>query len=857
MQKTNTNKVSAYIRAAVAVMLIVAIAVMSAGCTFFRDLFKPDVIKFTESKLELYVGQTYDISRILDANTAAYTLSSSDSAVVSVDGRSSVVTANAVGMAYITAETSSASDRIKVEVTEKEDDSLTISANGDLVQTFGHTSKVTFTVTATGTPSKSENVYWYVNGGSAKLQPLNAEFEFTPSEIGEYTVFAQCGNWASNEIVVRVCEAVTAEVSVTGELDQSEPFGDIVFSVAVSGGSEDIYFQYFEDENILYEGISSTYVYTPTVGRHTLSVKVNGQTEYAEQACFRGAVLPTVSDLQFDNLYPHAYIVYEAIGKVKVEITYPLGGAEEYSQSDSQYAELFDENGFDVGSFIDLCATGTNRREYKFRVKSLGDGDVVTESEYSDYVTFTQLPSNAKQYITNVAPCGDHYVTSAIEYVRMTEYYIFFRQKQANSLVSFDCYIGYDRSGSATDLWNSAFPIAATSGTYNGIRVNDLGGDVMRTEFKVSTVNNPSTQTPESGQRSTQLHAILPHINFDAAKNRPSNYKFAIDNVVRTAEVAYSDELYLAVQNGVRPIPKAGSSAQAVYEQARSVLRSICTDDMTDVQKAHAIYDWIMWHVTYDTPATQILRGGESYSAYYLEAVFGNGETEFDGVAYNPNAVCDGMSKAYSLMCNIEGIPCVRVVGRAGKSLREAGGHAWNKVFVDGAWYMVDCTWGDSHVTLALDGSARDYELGLHSHLFITDALSSATHFEPYKYDDNTTIIYAPQTAKSPVNVFADMTVNGEVINCYIAATENQTNRLREISTAFARAYEKNRKISVPLSGEYTVGYQAIEVCAEDGFTLSDNAIATCVSAAVKTVYRTATVKTLTLDDSILILIKA
>ena len=93
-------------------------------------------------------------------------------------------------------------------------------------------------------------------------------------------------------------------------------------------------------------------------------------------------------------------------------------------------------------------------------------------------------------------------------------------------------------------------------------------------------------------------------------------------------------------------------------------------------------------------------------------------------------------------------------------------------------------------------------------------------------------------------------------INCYISKNENQVNRLREISTAFARAYQKDKTISVPLSGEYTVGYQAIEVCAEDGFTVSSGVIISTVTAAVKTIHRNATVRTLTLENSILILIK-
>lgn len=854
MQKVGTKRFLGYIRLAVAAILIAAIAALSLGCSLMQDLFKPDEIKFKQRELSLSMGETYDITRILETNTTVYRLKTSDSSVIAVEkGSNTVIKAVAEGEAKITAATSSASASILVTVGEKAEDSLTITASGELVQTLGDTSEVTFTLNAKGEPSKSESALWYVNDSLNKMLALSAPFEFTPSEAGEYTVVAKCGDFTSNAITVRVYDVVTAEVGVSGELDQSEPFDNIVFSVEASG-SDDLFFQYLVDGKALYEGASSTYTYTPTAGRHTLTVKVNGQIEYSEQACFRGAVLPDVSGLTFDNLYPHAYIGYDAVGKVKVEITRPQGGATEYSQNDSQYAGLFDENGFDVGSLIDLCATGDTRSLYKFRVKSLGDGDVITESEYSDFVTFTQLPAAAKKYVTNVLPCGDLYVTSDSEYVRIAQYYIYFRKKQADAAVSFDCYIGYNRSGSAKDLWENAFPIAATSGNYSAIRVND-SGSVMHTEFTVSTVNNPSTQTDESAKRSTQLHTILPHINMDAAKNRPSNYSFAIDKLTRTAEVTYSDELYLAAQSGVKPIPKAGSSAQAVYEQARSVLRSICTDDMTDVQKAHAIYDWIMWHVTYDTPATLISNGGESYSSYYLEGVFGDGTTAFGGVAYNPNAVCDGMSKAYALMCNVEGIPCVRVVGRAGNNIDTAGGHAWNKVYVGGAWYFVDCTWGDSHVTFGLDGADRDYELGLHSHLFLTDAQVSATHFEPYRYEEKTSLRYAPQTAKTPINVFADMTVNGVTINCYIAKNEDKTNRLREIATAFARACQSDQTIYVPLSGEHTVEYQAIEVCAEDGFNGSGG-INSTVSAAVKAIHRNATVRTLTLEGSILILIK-
>ena len=849
------------VRAAVAIALVAMLAAVSVGCSFFRDLLKEDTLEFTTHNLSLFVGEKYDVSSILDTNASSVKLSSSDGGIVSVNKLT--ITGVAVGAAYITAKAGSVSDKLKVVVSEKEEDSVILSYSGELVQTLGNTSAVTFTVSATGIPGKSDKAVWYVNGVKKAQLELSESFIFTPGEVGEFTVTVTCGDMTSDSVTVRVFNAVSAEVSVSGALEQAEPFIPIVFTVTTDS-DEAIFYQFIVDGEVAYEGNINTYTYAPTAGRHTLTVKVNGQVEFSRELLFTGAIVPTIEKVEFDNLYPHVYLMYDekskgnGNGKIKVEVS-SHGAVNEYSETDSRYVSLFDGGAFDIGSLIELCASGSTRQTYKFRIKSLGDGDLLTESEYSDYFTFTQLPIGANEFIQNVLLCGDHYITSIEEYVALTEYYVYFRQKEANVTVSYDCYIGYDRTGSVTDMWNNAFPIAATSGTYSGITVSDIGGGVMRTTFKVDTVNAPTRQLTDGGSlRATPLHAILPHINFDKTKNRPDCYEFPVDKLTRTAQVAYSDELYLAVQSGVKPIPMPGSPAEDVYAQARKILRSICTDDMTDAEKAHAIYDWIMWQVTYDTPATRVSKG-EDLAAYYLEGVFGDGATAFGGVKYRPYAVCDGMSKAYSLMCNIEGIPCVRVVGEAGAgSSSPAGGHAWNKVFVRGEWYVVDCTWGDTTSALSLDGAAGRYELGLHRYLFLTDADIAATHAEPYKYS-TTTVRYTPQTASTPINVYAEMTVNGKPVNACIAAKENMQNRLSEIAYAYASAIEKRDSITVvggPNGGVYDINYQAFEIYSESGFSASDSSIMSTLTSAIRSVHRSATVKVFIFDDTLLVLVK-
>lgn len=844
----------------IAAFVALAVFVSSAlsGCSFLFSMFDDEEISFTRSSLTLHVGETVGIAQYVDSDTASYTLSSDNPAVVSVNVSKREITAEAVGVAYITAETSTSYARLKVTVEEPEQDALSIEAEGELIQTFGETTAVTFKPTTSGAASKGQ-IAWYVNGRFINLLPQRSSFTYTPSEVGIFVITAKVGTF-SDEATVRVYYSSAASVEYSGELVQNgAPFADITFTVVLSE-EIDCYIQWFEDGRQLYAGEELVFVYTPHPGRYTLSAKVNGKEVYSVEVSFKGPVVPDAPTLEFDNLYPHAYLVYEAAGKVKVEISFPDGQVREYAEGGG-YASLFGRGRMDVGSVISLCATDSARRTYRFRVKSMGDGDVYTESAYSEYYDFTQLPQAAAKYISTILPGGDLYVTSDSEYVAVAEYYVFARKKTAGTRVSFDCYIAYDREGSAADLWNDVFVLAATSGLYTNITASD-SGSVMTTSFTVSTVNAPTRQTygtAGSGEYASQLHAILPHINYDQAKYRPSDYVFPIDRREHSISVTYSDELYYAAEGGyTRPEPVAGSAAETIYNLAKGVLRKICTDEMTDVQKAHAIYDWIMWQVTYDNPAADTKSNSEALSAYYLEGVFGDGDTLINGFKYSPVAVCDGISKAYAMMCNIEGIPCVRVIGKAGKSLREAGGHAWNKVYLGGQWYSVDCTWGDTQAQISLDGRSTVYELGLHDHLFLTDAQMSSTHYEPYQSGESG-LRYAPVTAKEPINVFETMTFNGRVINCSISAGENQQTRIREIASAYADAYTKINSITVPggpNGGAYGVTWQGFEIYCESGVTISDGTMLSTISSAIRAVHRNATVLAFTIDKFILVLVK-
>lgn len=319
--------------------------------------------------------------------------------------------------------------------------------------------------------------------------------------------------------------------------------------------------------------------------------------------------------------------------------------------------------------------------------------------------------------------------------------------------------------------------------------------------FLYKNLSNKKLTPPEtSGQPSeitTEHYAKIPY-----GKN---NDNFAI-NYKKPSQAWTTDQLYNIAEQGKLPIPQT-DVASKVYNAAKAVINQIIGKDMTDLEKVLAFYDWLILNVEYDFNALQTanVSNDQAYNheAFHLEGVF---------LSYK--AVCDGIAKAMSLFCRMEDIPCYKISGYVFNSIGGGAGHAWNKIYIDGAWYIVDATWGGTTINDNIN----------YKYFMMTDAEFSSY----YSLGPNRPIIYGEyERAVTYYNYHANTYING--YNTYINTVEELITLLNSYGDTITEDKIVQVRLSDSLLREYTL-YQILGI-AKNGIT-GDKTLAETVKAS-------------------------
>lgn len=174
-------------------------------------------------------------------------------------------------------------------------------------------------------------------------------------------------------------------------------------------------------------------------------------------------------------------------------------------------------------------------------------------------------------------------------------------------------------------------------------------------------------------------------------------------------KVENSEQLFYATLNGYFPVwDKSNKVIKTIMEKCLEVLS--VQHSKSEFERIRRTYLHMINEANYDfdTQKKKTKNDYREYAAYYLEGFF-----------FHKQAVCDGLTKAYSLLLSLDGFEIYHVAD----VIKGVGGHAYNYVKVEGEYYLSSIT---NSIQTTRGERIRDYRY------FLTDY--KANDFDGYKF---------------------------------------------------------------------------------------------------------------------------
>lgn len=719
MENRLTEKSRVYCGIYIAAAVIAAVAAFGlVGCGALPRA------ELSARRIELFVGESRDIFPYVDflppfSSDKAVALRS-DGDCLQIDG--SVVTAVKSGECTLEARYFDSVSELEVVVRYRDAREFGLEASG-LVQTaksIGDIKPVEFAVFQSEYADPETPIVWRVDG--VAVDNASREFLFLPAGYGEFAVTAEAAGLRASESV-RVYRPTKTELVVDGLKAQGASRSEVVFYADERSDPDNPPSVYEWRLNGADVSNSPVFSFTPDeAGEYEIALYVNGAAA--------GSVTVTASGeralacrVEYDD-EDGVFVAWDD-GEVasRVTVISPDGKRRDVSSGDAQYSYLFEPGRFDASEYIDVCS------------EKPGAYTVTVQTSAVSECRFEQFGTEARAYFDDVPFMKNMFISSVLDGEETAE------DLYASGIRTHKCY---------TVLTEAELQkVAAYAHVALGAELTiSLDGNIAEFEFS----GELAPQYREEIQNVLRMYSEFPHIEYDGAKRRRTTHVFASDRRKKSVGVSRSEQLYLAVSRGYRPLPAAGSTAEKIYASAKNRLLAFIGADYDDEQKVHAIYDWLQW--------VSIMGDNDPKSAAnYLEALFGSVEIEGGDVR---RAVVSkfGMAKSFAFLCGIEGIDCGIITD--GRDYR-------NTVTLDGATYNIDVSGGKA--SSAELGITRRAELDTHRMLFADDAAvetlglfdaSSAArcvHGGKSYYSQKTKMdgVYFDKTLKARDNDYADI----------------------------------------------------------------------------------------------------
>lgn len=718
--------------AAVVALLCAALC----GCSLIQGILRSEgKFALSESEITLKIGETYDVT-LSNGRTDEFTLSTSDKTKVEIYGRTSIKAVGKTKTAVTITATNGKGDTAELKVNVDYADVSTVKIGVEnqyqLLQSGETPKSVDFFATLNDGTNPDTVFSWkFTNGAGEEVATASgktASYLPTAGEIYFATVTADgksatVGFCADEELLVYLDKyRVGTEEKIVVRARYFDNSGKTAKA-----------YVYDEDGNLIsttdLEAIRSngmgevndTIAAIGKEGNFTLKVVVDG-------------VSREVNFVVKDNVAAN-HIEVDVTGNLSqttaetVTFTATLSPAKADVESVKWYVN---DKYYSTGKTFSFKPT--NRGEHKVTAE-------INKITKTKTIVYLSEHDEAWYYASHFHDYGGYaqnrYITSKEELKNLILFVL------ENKIAEIKFYAGYATPETVKNDVSEVRDCVEESGIIPGYSL-ETSGNEFTIKFRffadeaglIPTVNSPEFDAPDGFADAVQNTYSKPHYDDNVKKER----NFYIDSVKETMSVSTSNMLYKAVAWGYKPV-FMGSQAEnlkQIYDNAKDALSYIVSDEMSEYEKVHAIYDYIIYNVRYDHDCANAedkyvsgnlsLNEKMKYYGYYLEGIFLDKFYKKD-----MHAVCDGKSKAFVLMCGIEGITAVRISGKASSDGKNFGGHAWNKVLLDlngtgdKEWYVVDTTWGDV--------GDNSKEFLSHAYFLLSDDEVKNTHVENPGHD--------------------------------------------------------------------------------------------------------------------------
>ena len=236
----------------------------------------------------------------------------------------------------------------------------------------------------------------------------------------------------------------------------------------------------------------------------------------------------------------------------------------------------------------------------------------------------------------------------------------------------------------------------------------------ISSSYKVSYEDRYPYQQLSSSEQKLYAAIVEAAENFETEVVVPDGLKR--DDVDKVYTILFNNEPQLFWLNTSIPVPLGGmlhmnyaidrDTAEAVQKEIDATVSdvmSVVAGYSSTISRYKAIYDWVIINNTFS------LQGDYQTCGVY-DSLTGGGQLQ-----------CQGYAKTFQYLCDVAGLESMVVCGNN----TEGSTHAWNVVYCDNGYYIIDTTWGDPY--------SEDYERDYVRYLFFlaNDEMIENTHLNP------------------------------------------------------------------------------------------------------------------------------